>query len=145
MSKAEAILVELLRAERFSCLLAGQCYADGYCARLSEELNGLDTDFWPVQAEHGACHPDRCPMFYRFDKCQRTAPLYADGYTEGRAAAERWLREWREQHAIYDCNGPRRCAASGCDKLLTHPKAMYCSPACRQRAYRERKALQVHP
>ena len=50
---------------------------------------------------------------------------------------------WREAHAIYDHGGRlRRCAVTGCDRLLAHPQARCCSWGCKQRAYREGVVLE---
>ena len=92
MTKHEAILVELLKQERFGRILGTQCHSEGYCAHLAQELEldgDLDTDFWPREGVHGRCHPDRCPLFYRHDRCLRTMPLYIEGHGKGWAEGER--------------------------------------------------------
>lgn len=45
-----------------------------------------------------------------------------------------------EPYASYLRIAGRKCARDGCEAIVTAVTAIYCSPACKQAAYRERKA-----
>ena len=129
--RTEAILVELLRQERFGRVLGTQCWAEGYCARLASELDGNVANFWPRKDVHGGCDLNRCPLYFDNIHSRRTQPLYGAGWHEGWAEGERWLDDldWRLAHGV--------CEVCG-EPLTGKHTQRYCSAACRQKAYRER-------
>lgn len=76
----EAILREILRQERFGRLIGTQCWVEGYCAALAARLDGEVSDYYVPNPGQGECHPQRCPLFFRNIECQRTMPLYIEGW-----------------------------------------------------------------
>ena len=127
----EAILREMLRQERFGRVLGTQCWTEGYCAALAVRLDGEVSDYYVHDPRQGQCHPDRCPLYFKSNQCQRTAPLYVEGWEAGRKEGQHWLEELICRLSFAPCQV--------CGKPTGSPRARYCSDACRQRAYRQRK------
>ena len=128
----EAILQEMLRQERFGWLMGTQCWIEGYCAALAAKLGGEVSGYYVHDPRQGQCHPDRCELYFDPTQCRRTAPLYAEGWETGQKEGQRWLEglDWQ-------LSGGVTCEV--CGRPTGNPRARYCSDACRQRAYRQRK------
>lgn len=125
--RTAAIWRELLRRERFGRLLGSQCFVDGFNAALMAALDG--DNYYPTSSNQGRCDPRRCTLYFDPHKCQRTAPLYLEGYEEGQASARRWL----DDLAARRWNG-RYCQV--CETPLTGRQQKFCSGRCRVAAHR---------